>query len=200
MRLAPGDLVDRRQLLTVTGQAVAVPDPGRLIHLQFRRFAGCPVCHLHLRSFVRRHAEIEAAGIREVVLFHAPVEELRPHTAELPFAVVGDPEKRLYAEFGVESSPRALLDPRAWLPIVRAVLHAAWGMLREGRRAPSANPTGGRLGLPADFLIAGDGRVLACMYGEYADDQWSVDDLLRLARTERARGASVGSGVRSRPS
>jgi hypothetical protein len=184
-RLEPGDLVDRRELVTVMGQVVTVPAPGRLIHLQFRRFAGCPVCHLHLRSFVRRHAEIEAAGIREVVLFHAPDDELRPHTADLPFAVVGDPEKRLYAEFGVESSLRALLDPRAWLPIVRAVLHATWGLLREGRPAPSTNPTGGRLGLPADFLIASDGRVLACAYGEYVDDQWSVDDLLRLAQTER---------------
>jgi hypothetical protein len=148
-----------------------------------------------LRSFVRRHAEIEAAGIREVVLFHAPDEELRPHTADLPFAVVGDPEKRLYAEFGVESSPRALLDPRAWLPIVRAVLHAGWGMLRDGRPAPAPNPTGGRLGLPADFLIASDGRVLACKYGEYVDDQWSVDDLLRLARTEHGRQASAGVGA-----
>jgi peroxiredoxin len=94
--------------------------PGRLVHLRFRRFAGCPVCNLHLRSFVQRHQEIEAAGVCEIVLFHAPAEELRVHVADLPFAVVGDPEKQLYAEYGVESSPRALLDPRAWFPIVRA--------------------------------------------------------------------------------
>jgi hypothetical protein len=184
-------VIHRRDLLSVSGQVISVPDPGRLVHLQFRRFAGCPVCHLHVRSFVRRHAEIEAAGIREVVLFHAPVEELYPHTSDVPFAVVGDPEKRLYAEFGVESSPRALLDPRAWLPIVRAVLDAGWGMLRDGRPAPASSPTGGRLGLPADFLIDGHGRVLACQYGEYVDDQWSVDDLLRLARTEHAHRASA---------
>ncbi|MEE3918755.1 hypothetical protein V2I01_10735 [Micromonospora sp. BRA006-A] len=56
----------------MTGTGVDLPDPDRLIHLQFRRFAGCPVCNLHLRSIVRRHAEIEAAGVREVVLFHSP--------------------------------------------------------------------------------------------------------------------------------
>jgi hypothetical protein len=52
---------------------------------------------------------------------------------------------------------------------------------RRQRPAPGLNPHGGRSGLPADFLIAGDGRVLAGKYGEHADDQWSVDELLALA-------------------
>jgi hypothetical protein len=30
------------------------PDSHHLIHLQFRRYAGCPICNLHLRSFVER--------------------------------------------------------------------------------------------------------------------------------------------------
>jgi hypothetical protein len=37
------------------------------------------------------------------------------------------------------------------------------------------------LGLPADFLIAPDGRVRTCKYGAHADDQWSVDELLMHA-------------------
>ena len=37
------------------------------------------------------------------------------------------------------------------------------------------------LGLPADFLLAPDGHVLAYKYGVHAYDQWSVDDLLHLA-------------------
>jgi len=32
-----------------------IPEPDGLVHLQFRRFAGCPVCNLHLRSFASRH-------------------------------------------------------------------------------------------------------------------------------------------------
>jgi peroxiredoxin len=186
-RIEAGALVESRQLRTVTGRPLVVPDARTLVHLQFRRFAGCPVCNLHRHTFARRHDEIEAAGIREVVVFHSPATELRGYTADLPFAVVGDPDKRLYAEFGVESSPRALLDPRAWLPIVRAVLFSLWGIVRAGRPLPPTNPSGGRLGLPADFLIAGDGRILACKYGAHADDQWSVDDLLRAARDARDR-------------
>ncbi|MER7188795.1 peroxiredoxin-like family protein [Streptomyces flaveolus] len=182
----PGSTVNERRVTTVSGEEVAVPAPDRLTHLQFRRFAGCPVCNLHLRSVVRRHAEIEAAGVREVVVFHSPADELLPHTTALPFAVVADPGKRLYTEFGVERSPRALLDPRAWGPIARAVLSGVREVTRGRERLPSTSPHGGRLGLPADFLIASDGRVLAAKYGEHVYDQWSVDELLELAaRTPR---------------
>jgi peroxiredoxin len=180
-RIAVGTVVTPRQLASVGGAPVALPDGEHLVHLQFRRFAGCPVCNLHLRSVVVRHAEITAAGIREVVVFHSPVDELREHVAGLPFAVIADPDKRLYREFGVESAPRALLDPRAWGPIARAVARAAWTVARGRERAPAARPHGGRTGLPADFLVDGAGRVAAAHYGEHVYDQWSVDELLRLA-------------------
>lgn len=199
MRMSPGSsVVTARSLTPVSGPAVAVPDPGRLVHLQFRRFAGCPVCNMHLRSVVRRHAEIEAAGIREVVVFHSPAEELARHTAGLPFAVVADPDRRLYVEFGVEAAPRALLDPRAWGPIVRAVLRGTWETARGRERLPAGSPHGGRLGLPADFLIAGDGRVIARKYGEHAYDQWPVDELLELAAAATAPSRPApGAGGRT---
>jgi len=42
-------------------------------------------------------------------------------------------------------------------------------------------PTGGQLGVPADFLVASNGRVVAAKYGQHAYDQWSIDELLTLA-------------------
>lgn len=181
MRLAPGSDIPARELTPVSGAPLPVPDPGRLVHLQFRRFAGCPICNLHLRSFTVRHAEIEAAGIREVAVFHSSAEDLREHVAGLPFAVIGDPGKRLYAEFGVESARRALLDPRVWWTILRSVAIETWHLARGRAKAPKSRPDGGRLGLPADFLIGPGGRLVAAKYGEHAGDHWSVDDLLALA-------------------
>lgn len=194
--LETGSVVPVRRLASVGGGAgagggegVCVPDPERLVHLQFRRFAGCPVCHLHLRSVLRRHAEIEAAGIREVVLFHSSAEELRPHVADFPFAVIADPQQRLYREFGVESSPRSLLDPRAWGPVLRGIARSAVEVVRGRERLPARRQPNGRLGLPADLLIGPDGRVLAAKYGEHVYDQWSVDELLRLAAARNPLGA-----------
>jgi peroxiredoxin len=184
-RLSPGAWLGQRQLTAISGEVVPVPDADRVVHLQFRRFAGCPVCNLHLQSFVRRHDQITAAGIREVVVFHSPAEELRPHAGHLPFSVIADPDKRLYAAFAVESAARALLDPRAWGAILRGVLRSLGAVMRGREPLPSIRPRGGSLGLPADFLIGRDGRLVASKYGAHADDQWAVDEVLRMAAPAR---------------
>ena len=87
-----GSVVAARELTGISGEAVPIPDPDRLVHLQLRRFAGCPICNVHLQSIVRRHDEIANAGVREVVVFHSTDQELRHYLGELPFAVVGDPD------------------------------------------------------------------------------------------------------------
>jgi peroxiredoxin len=188
-QLNVGDAIARRALTSVSGKPISMPDSHRLVHLQFRRFAGCPVCNLHLQSFSRRDREITAAGIREIIVFHSTADDLRPYTADLPFAVIADPDKRLYLEFGVESSPRALLDPRAWPAILRGIIHSFISIVRDKQPVPSLTPHGGRFRLPADFLIAPDGRVLARRYGNHADDQWSVEEVVTLAR---GVGAMIG--------
>lgn len=171
-KLRPGAVITTRDLVTTRSQRIRLPDPTGVIHLQFRRYAGCPFCNLHLRSIVQRHHELVAAGIREVVVFQSSSAELLAQHADVPFAVVADPTRKLYAEFRVGGSPRAVLDPRAWLAGVRAVARKRPSLPASSQQA---------LGLPADFLVAADGRILACKYGVHAYDQWSVDELLWLA-------------------
>lgn len=179
-RLAPGDVIAPRELATIRSERLRLPASDALTHLQFRRFAACPICNLHLRSVVRRHAEIIAAGICEVAVYHSPVETMLPYHGDFPFAVIADPERELYTEFGVESSIKANLHPRAWTAPLR---RGSWAVVVSGLRAGGKpGPQGeSMLGLPADFLIDPDGRVLAVHYGRHANDQWSVDELLRQA-------------------
>ncbi|TPG05380.1 AhpC/TSA family protein [Rhodanobacter glycinis] len=179
-RLRAGDRLPPRELVTTRDQLIHVPDPRHVVHLQFRRFAGCPVCKLHLRSIAQRHDELVKAGILEVAVFHSSSEVLLRHDLALPFAVVADSQQQLYREFGVKASLRSVLDPRAWAAIARGL--ATFGAGRE-----AGEPA---LGLPADFLIGGAGEVLACKYGAHADDHWSVDEILEHARATD-REASV---------
>ena len=105
-------------------------------------FAGLPaVCNLHLQSIVRRHDDIVAAGIREVVFFHSPADVLVKYTADLPFPTIADPDKRYHKQFGVESSPRAVLHPRAWGAAIRGTALTTLGRFR----APTVHQTGGHL-------------------------------------------------------
>ena len=171
-KLRIGAVITRRELMTTRSQQIRLPDPASLVHLQFRRYAGCPFCNLHLRSFAHRYQQLVAAGIREVVVFQSQAADLLAQQGDVPFAVIPDPQRKLYAEFAVASSPRAVLDPRAWLAGARAVIKKRPVLPANRQQA---------LGLPADFLLAPDGLVLACKYGVHAYDQWSVDDLLHLA-------------------
>lgn len=175
-----GQIIGKREFASIDSGRVRIPDPERLVHIQFRRFAGCPFCSLHLGSIMRRHDEISAAGIREVIVFRSTAEALRSHQVDTPFAVIADPEERLYGEFGVESALRSILNPRVWVVALRGVINSL-------PKLPVIPPKGrGMVGLPADFLIASDGRVLACKYGAHAYDQWSVDELLALATINSA--------------
>ena len=184
-----GTCLDHQELVTVQGELAELPDPELLVHLQFRRYAGCPICNMHLRSITQRHDEILSAGIRQVAVFHSSVEKVAEFHGELPFAAVADPYKKLYTEFGVRSSPMAVLDPRAPLAGLRAMsgVHSVRGAMGIGEQ---------HRGLPAEFLIGPDGLVLAAKYGRHANDQWSVDELLELARCHNVARSHDGMPAR----
>jgi peroxiredoxin len=178
-KIAPGELFQRLQAKNIHGVEVSVPRSAGWTHVQFRRFAGCPICNLHLQSFVARHSEVVDAGIREVVIFHSPDDELLPYQGRFPFDVIGDPKKMLYRKYGVESSISALLAPKAFGASLR-------GNLKKDKPKLGGLPNGGIFGLPADFLVAPDGVVQAVHYGTHAYDQWTVDQLLELTRSLKA--------------
>ena len=105
-------------------------------------------------------------------MFHSSPKSIRSYQKVVPFLLVGDPKKVLYKDFGVETS-LGFASPKALAAAMWGVVHGHFG-LRLG---------GGPLGLPADFLIEPTGRISAVKYGVHAYDQWSVDELLALAKT-----------------
>jgi len=172
MKFKPGDMLPPTVMEAVTGEPINLPDAKRLVHLQFRRFVDCPICNTHIAEFRRRARETEAAGIKEVIVFHSSPKSIRSHQKDVPFLLVGDPKKAFYKGFGVETS-LGFLSLKALAALMRGIAHGHFGLRFLG---------GGPLGLPADFLIAPSGRINAVKYGTDAYDQWSVDELLTLAK------------------
>jgi peroxiredoxin len=172
MKFKPGDMLPTTVMEAVTGEAINLPDAKRLVHLQFRRFVDCPICNTHIAEFRRRARETEAAGIKEVIVFHTSPKSIRWHQKDVPFLMVGDPKKAFYRAFGVGTS-FAFMSLKALWALMRGIAHGHLGLRFLG---------GGPLGLPADFLIAPSGRIIAVKYGTNAYDQWSVDELLTLTK------------------
>ncbi|MEL6107065.1 MAG: AhpC/TSA family protein, partial [Planctomycetota bacterium] len=114
-----------------------------------------------------------ARGVTEVVVFASENETVRKHHAEIPFDLVADPQRHLYAAFGVEKSVTALLHPVAFWAAIK-------GTIRTGSKSRSRSESA--LGLPADFLLDATGRIQSLHYGKHASDHWEVDEVLSLAR------------------
>ena len=171
MKFKPSDIFPATTLESVTGESVKLPDPNRLVHLQLRRFVDCPICNTHIAEVRGRAREIEAAGIKEVIVFHSSAQSIRSYQKDVPFVLVGDPKKALYKELGVNAS-LGFLSRKALGAAMRGVAHGHFGLRLSG----------GPAGLPGDFLIAPSGRIIAVKYGTHAYDQWSVDELIALAK------------------
>jgi hypothetical protein len=58
----------------------------------------------------RRHQEIRDAGIHEVVVFHSTADLLRQYQGDLPFDVIGDPDKELAAKYGKHAGDQWSVD------------------------------------------------------------------------------------------
>ena len=184
-RLEVGDAAPPIQAGDVTGKDVVVPDRGgELTHVQFLRFAGCPVCNLHLQGFIKRCAELEGAGVREVVLFHSAKRFIDDYHGAMPFELIADPERKIYRRYRIEASPFAILSPFAWPGLIEG-----YRLKTAGRFDSTA------FGQPADFLIDGAGRIVARHYGAHANDQWSVDEVLALATAEQRTGAAASMRI-----
>ena len=175
MRYKAGDVFPQLTVTTSKGASVTIPVAGaNYTHIQFRRFSGCPICNTHIAEFRRNVAQLEAVGIHEVLFFHSSQEDVAAFHNDLPFDAVGDREKHYYRQFGVESSLKAVSAP-AVRAALASILSGNFGL----------KITGGPLGLPAEFLVAPDGRIKAAHYGKHAYDQWPVQTLLNLARDSR---------------
>lgn len=166
------------RLTTLSHGELHVPS-AELTHLQFRRYAGCPVCNLHLRSFAKGVAQLDAANVRTIAFFHSTRESMMPYQGDLPFPVVADPERHWYRLFGVERSPLGLLHPSVM-----------WAGMKGLASVPSnaLAGEGGLDGLPADFLIDTAGTIRGVSYGRHANDQWSLHEVLARATKLTSNG------------
>jgi peroxiredoxin len=62
VKFKSGDMVPTTVMKAVTGEAISLPDPKRLVHLQFRRFVDCPICNTHIAELRKRAREIAPSG------------------------------------------------------------------------------------------------------------------------------------------
>jgi thioredoxin-dependent peroxiredoxin len=147
---------------------------GRVLLLSFLRYASCPMCNLRVRELRSAYPALRARGVEVAVVFHSPARSILRHAGrhDPPFPLIADPDRRLYAAYGVERSwPRLAMSvvlPPFLLAAAKASALGYWGGRVDGEWAR----------LPADFLIGSGGRVLVAHYGAHLGDHLPVSHAL----------------------
>ena len=151
------------------GQKVRLAEfEGQAVWLIFYRYAGCPLCNLHLMELSLWLDALNAKDLTILGVFESSPEEfgrVRPMVGPIPFVMLSDPSKKLYAQYGVESRLGAALRPN-WIP--------SW--VKALTKGIKQGPLTGEVGqVPGHFLIDEQGVIRRAHYGRHIDDHidWS---------------------------
>lgn len=149
-RLRPGDSAPRAKA-------------GQKTWLIFYRYAGCPLCLLHLSEISARAAWLAQVGVRVVLVFEskenkfATVHAIADGTG---FEFISDPEGEIY---------KTVFARKSWLGMFR--VEVAWTIAKALRRGISQGSISGPLSrLPTHFLIGENGKIADAFYGKHAAD------------------------------
>jgi peroxiredoxin len=171
MRRRAGELAPEVVLEAMDGSRLDCRRPGRPVVLSLTRYAGCPVCQLHVARLAAAMPEFRARGCAVWVVFQSTPARLREALQEWgpPFAAVADPAGGIYRAFGAAPSLAGWLHPRSLLAAVRARAAGRRHGRFEGRETQ----------MPADFVLSPTGQLLLAHYGRDVGDGASVAALLK---------------------
>lgn len=169
MKLSPGVQAPAFSLPDLYGKPVSLEAfRGRKVLLSFYRYASCPFCNLRVHQLSQRAPEWQARGLDLVAVFQSPRESILEYAGSepRPFAILPDPGRGLYRQYGVEGSWGGFL--KAGLQVGKLAAAMKEGFM-PGKMEGDINM------VPADFIIDEEGRVRVAYYGRDISDHLPED-------------------------
>ena len=114
MRLSQGSKAPDFEARDWNGKTIRLSAvPGKR-WLAFFRYASCPLCNLRVHQIVGKHEELTRGSLSVVAVFQSPSESIARNVGKQapPFPIIADPDERLYALYGLETSLGGYLSPR----------------------------------------------------------------------------------------
>ena len=172
MATATNDKLNLSGVKTSTGESLGELSHSSPLMVVFLRHQGCPFCRETLSKLEKRRQEIEAVGVKIVLVHMIPSD----NEAEIFFARwrlhdvprISDPEREVYKKFGLaRGSTWQVLGPSAMLRGLKAVLSGN----------TFGKPQGDIYQLPGAFLVE-NGRIVRGFRATNSGEQANFDELL----------------------
>eukprot|EP00834_Sanchytrium_tribonematis_P008397 NODE_971_length_2831_cov_1.606515.p2 type:complete len:195 gc:universal NODE_971_length_2831_cov_1.606515:591-1175(+) len=179
VQLKAGDTVPVDSVKTIDNIEIPLINSHGKVHLNLRRFSGCPLSNLNMRETARELSTIQSAGIREVIVLHSDPEVIMENqgTAEWAKGIsfVSDPHKIIYKKCGAGTMPGGF----------EKVKH----LVDEGMKLVCGFKKGNLCEqtdlhqLPMELIVdCTDGTIIAVHYAEDPHDQWTAEEIVNLVK------------------
>lgn len=173
MKLKPGDKAPFFETADVYGMnQTSTGDGSSTVHLTFYRHAGCPPCNLRVHELMQAKTELDRLSVKEIGIFESTAEHIRKdmaHSGDVPFPILADRERRLYAKYAVEPSLSGFIGSFLLRPAYSMKAIFRYGYIPKFAEATTM--------MPAEFLIAPDGRIKLAHYGTHLGDYIPLETL-----------------------
>jgi thioredoxin-dependent peroxiredoxin len=186
-KLKVGQLVPNFKGKDYLGNDLRLKDfKGKKVLLSFHVFASCPFCNLRVNETKIKQPQWSAEGLEIIHVFPSPGESIARFAGKdnPPFTIIADPEKKLYAMFGLKKSVLGML--AGFLKVGRLMqAFRVVGLFNSLKNNDAAMHQ-----LPGDFLIDEEGVIRQAFYAKTTSDNLpltTIDSFLSNRSVEYAQ-------------
>ena len=178
MKLKEGQYASDFNAIDIYGKKIKLSDyRGKKIILGFFRNVSCPFCNRRVHQIMGNSVRLKQKNVQMVFLFESTTEKLSSstfHQGISPWPLIGDPDKNIYRQFGVENS---------MLKMMNTMLHSSVAKAKKDTmnlNLPEDKESSMTL-IPADFFIDENFKIVKAHYGKHLDDHISIEELKAFA-------------------
>jgi len=152
---------------------------GKKVILSFLRHVNCPYCNVRVHKLIGNVVRLQRSGVQMILFFENSNEKLLQsvlHKGVSPFPIIGDPEKKVYNQYGVQSSVIKMLSTFITANNREIVSLAKTLETPKEKDEKITNSL-----IPADFFIDENLKIVKAHYGKNIDDHVTIDEVLKFA-------------------
>jgi len=149
------------------------------VFLGFFRHAGCPFCNIRVHNLTKIHEEMKKNGLEMIFFFESPAQVMLRstfHQEVSPIPLISDPQKKVYAQYGLEESGY-----KSGISHLTTFVQTAFKARSLG--VPMHMMAGGESikTMPAEFLIDKGLIIHEVHYSESLTDRMNVDKIRKFS-------------------
>ncbi|MFA9391327.1 MAG: peroxiredoxin family protein [Prolixibacteraceae bacterium] len=178
MKVQVGQIAPNFSITDIFGNNVQLADyKGKKILLGFYRNANCPFCNRRVHQIMLNNISFKQKDVQLLFFFESSAEILKKssfHTGISPWPLIGDPDRKIYSQYGVETSPLKMMKTMFVSSLGQAKKDTAQLNLPEDKAATMSL-------IPADIFIDENFKIVKAHYGKHLDDHIEYNELLKFA-------------------